>query len=79
MAWSTACISSLFLLARSCDPILFFRNFRHLFSLPRIQRHEDNLAIVRSEFNNPRHRKFLKGVPPHSLPGAITDEIFPKS
>merc|ERR1719147_411285 len=30
MAWSTACISSLFLLARSWDPMRFFKNLRHL-------------------------------------------------
>merc|ERR1719347_436699 len=34
MACKTPCISSLFFLARSWDPILFLRNFKHLFSLP---------------------------------------------
>jgi hypothetical protein len=38
MAWRTFCISSLFLLARSWLPSRFFRNFRHLFSLPILYR-----------------------------------------
>ena len=80
MACRTACISSLFLLARSCDPILFFRNFRHLFSLPADKCIAGRILLSKGKaMLNLTNSEELLGSPLiRSKAGNLTDEVADK-